>query len=420
MERIYGRSIRAPCGHYYDVDCVRQLFDTATKDESLFPPSCCRRPIPFTSVWGHLPDRLQSIVEEKRREFAVQNRVYCARPSCSRFLAAQQDRTSPLRDQPSRKCSTPGCGTITCLRCKNEVKPGSKHFCADSEVDRPAIKLAKDAGWARCPGCATMIELNRGCFHMTCRCKTEFCYRCSARWKTCGCPQWEEPDPGVVPDPVDEPPRVVPIRRRRPPPPILIPPRPPTPIRIPARPPTPPVVPPNPPVVRRDRSLPMVPDSSAEREPRAVRLRERRNTSASREQRRAYRILRFPGDEAYRVLPFPGDEDEEELRRFIVVQMAPRERRPISGLPFLDEHRNSDADMPVAGPSRMARVSTDASTSSWVDTPITRDSLELPSSLSLRPPGYAHEEINAELEVMVTLCDMCDSVEAVGVSNSIS
>ena len=27
---------------------------------------------------------------------------------------------------------------------------------------------------------------------MTCRCRTEFCYLCHARWKTCQCPQWDE------------------------------------------------------------------------------------------------------------------------------------------------------------------------------------------------------------------------------------
>lgn len=37
-----------------------------------------------------------------------------------------------------------------------------------------------------------MIELTTGCFHMTCRCKTQFCYLCSSPWKTCQCPRWDE------------------------------------------------------------------------------------------------------------------------------------------------------------------------------------------------------------------------------------
>ena len=27
---------------------------------------------------------------------------------------------------------------------------------------------------------------------MTCRCRTQFCYLCAARWKTCDCVQWDE------------------------------------------------------------------------------------------------------------------------------------------------------------------------------------------------------------------------------------
>ncbi|KAM5533558.1 hypothetical protein V8D89_012774 [Ganoderma adspersum] len=409
MDRIHGPSIRAPCGHYYDVGCMGQLFETATKDESLFPPSCCRRPIPLTSVWGHLSDRLQSTFEEKRKEFTVQNRVYCAKPSCSRFLAAQQDRSHTLRDQPSRKCPAPGCGTITCLRCKNEVKPGSKHLCADSEVDKSALKLAKDVGWARCPGCATMIEHNRGCYHMTCRCKAQFCYRCSARWKTCACPQWEEPDPDPDPDP-DEPPVVVPARarRRERPPPILIHPRPPTPH--------------TPDPIRRNRSLPAVPEFLNLAGLEAPRPRQQRRPSMSHQQRRAYRIPPVaPGDEPYRILPLQGGgEDEDEPRHFLIVHMGSRERRPISGLSFVD----GIPDMPVAGPSRISRASTVAPSSpspssSGADSRTLRDSLELPLPHRVRFAGCAHDDTDMELGVTVSSCALCSEVGAVVISNAI-
>jgi hypothetical protein len=36
------------------------------------------------------------------------------------------------------------------------------------------------------------VELSTGCFHMTCRCKAQFCYLCAARWKSCACVQWNE------------------------------------------------------------------------------------------------------------------------------------------------------------------------------------------------------------------------------------
>jgi len=37
-----------------------------------------------------------------------------------------------------------------------------------------------------------MIELDAGCNHITCRCKTEFCYVCCALWKTCACSEWDD------------------------------------------------------------------------------------------------------------------------------------------------------------------------------------------------------------------------------------
>ena len=31
-----------------------------------------------------------------------------------------------------------------------------------------------------------------GCYHMTCRCRRQFCYLCARTWKTCHCSQWDE------------------------------------------------------------------------------------------------------------------------------------------------------------------------------------------------------------------------------------
>ena len=189
MDAIRGVEIRTPCGHYYDKECMLQLFEAATKDESLFPPRCCRQPIPLQSVSMHMSTAAIATFNEKSREFGTRKRVYCAKPSCSRFLGAQHEgyfRASPMR------CPAPGCGTLTCPSCKNAVQAGASHKCDTSDADRGVLALGQQSGWARCPGCETMIELNLGCYHMTCRCRTEFCYVCKARWKTCSCPQWDE------------------------------------------------------------------------------------------------------------------------------------------------------------------------------------------------------------------------------------
>ena len=91
-------------------------------------------------------------------------------------------------------CPTPECKTKTCNSCKAHVDPSpdTSHVCQKDADDQDVLALAKQVEWARCPGCEALVELNLGCFHMTCRCKTEFCYRCQEKWKSCRCPQWEE------------------------------------------------------------------------------------------------------------------------------------------------------------------------------------------------------------------------------------
>lgn len=50
---------------------------------------------------------------------------------------------------------------------------GSKHVCSDQPDFglEDVLTLGVAEGWSRCPGCRTMVELNLGCYHMTCLCK---------------------------------------------------------------------------------------------------------------------------------------------------------------------------------------------------------------------------------------------------------
>lgn len=187
QDPIHGVEVRAPCGHHYDKNCVTDLFEASTRDESLYPPRCCRQPISLSAVQPHLTPAFITLFAEKSREFGTLKRVYCANPSCSRFLGAQNNGwfAGPMT------CPAPGCNTRTCAGCKAKIGL-STHVCKASETDKEVLALSKNSGWARCPGCEQMIELHMGCFHMTCRCKTEFCYLCRARWKTCACTQWDE------------------------------------------------------------------------------------------------------------------------------------------------------------------------------------------------------------------------------------
>ncbi|KDQ60386.1 hypothetical protein JAAARDRAFT_604869 [Jaapia argillacea MUCL 33604] len=188
QDPIVGVEVRSPCGHFYDKSCVLDLFEAATKDETLFPPRCCRQEISLAQVRPHMTATLSAVFDEKAKEFGTLKRVYCANPKCSRFLGEANE--SSWFGYKIYGC--PDCSTKTCSRCKTKTDPSVMHSCKVDDGNQEVLSLGQQQGWARCPGCHAMVELNLGCFHMTCRCKTQFCYMCKALWKNCPCPQWEE------------------------------------------------------------------------------------------------------------------------------------------------------------------------------------------------------------------------------------
>lgn len=183
LDNIEGHVITAPCGHTYDASCMEALISAATKDEALFPPRCCRDPIPIESVQSYIDATVLATFKEKSIEFSTPTRVYCSNPKCSRFLGPKNDGKSP---SAPITCS---CSTITCNSCRGNIANGDvfSHSCSSDTLEQEVRALADKKKWATCPGCSNLVELSTGCNHMTCRCGTQFCYYCNAKWGACDC-----------------------------------------------------------------------------------------------------------------------------------------------------------------------------------------------------------------------------------------
>ena len=191
---IEGKSVRTPCGHSYDVACLLDLVQAATRDESLFPPTCCSHTIPSALFEAHMSPALASLFAEKTLEYATPSRVYCAKASCSRFLGARIA-------QGDRSYTCGSCGTRTCTRCRCEMKRSGSitsklHTCRPDTTAKLLIesRMGREAGWARCPGCERVVELHpeSGCYTVICRCKTGFCAKCGAHERMCSCQSWDK------------------------------------------------------------------------------------------------------------------------------------------------------------------------------------------------------------------------------------
>ncbi|KAH8100559.1 hypothetical protein BXZ70DRAFT_158368 [Cristinia sonorae] len=178
---ILGPVIHTLCGHTYDLGCLEVMFRKATTDESLFPPKCCQISIPLSDVEEYLDQDLVDLIGKKFVEFSTPDRVYCARSTCSAFLGPASTKVSALY------CLE--CTSTTCGLCKEESHLG--RLCT-ADLSKDVLDMATKEGWQRCSSCKHLVELNHGCFHITCICKAQFCYLCAAPWKTCNCPQFDE------------------------------------------------------------------------------------------------------------------------------------------------------------------------------------------------------------------------------------
>ncbi|KIX00432.1 uncharacterized protein Z518_10571 [Rhinocladiella mackenziei CBS 650.93] len=151
----YFDVLEASCGHGYCKACLQELFEFSTKDESLFPPRCCREPIDEDEAQIFLTKEIKERFEHAKVEFGCSNRTYCSLATCSAFIPNDQiaGDTATCRH----------CGTDTCVICKARAHHGD---CPDDIALHQTLVLATEQGWQRCYSCRRLVELDMGCNHM--------------------------------------------------------------------------------------------------------------------------------------------------------------------------------------------------------------------------------------------------------------
>jgi hypothetical protein len=148
--------VQTPCADHYCLGCLKELFVRSTKDESLFPPRCCREPIPLDRIVDHLSFDDIHRFEIATIEFNTPNRTYCANAACSVFILPENVRADAAECQ--------ACQTVTCSICKQSGHDGD---CPEDTSVQTTLALASTNNWRRCGNYNRMVELGLGCNHIT-------------------------------------------------------------------------------------------------------------------------------------------------------------------------------------------------------------------------------------------------------------
>lgn len=152
----FYETARCPCSHDYCRDCITELFSAAINDESLYPPRCCKKPIPLGLNRIFLPAELLGLYKAKELEYSTPNRTYCHVPSCSTFV--------PPAFVHGDVATCVKCESTTCTICKGKTHTGD---CPADMSTLDILRIAAKNGWQRCYSCRRVVDLTMGCNHIS-------------------------------------------------------------------------------------------------------------------------------------------------------------------------------------------------------------------------------------------------------------
>jgi hypothetical protein len=173
------------CGHNHCLDCLRMYFlhSLGRPDEAFYIPRCCNE-TPQIPLWYAAEVLSETELTEYHRKLGTVNpdqKLKCSNVSCDVTIHPSWTKYDLAL------CMV--CFQETCTICQ---RPAHRGECPSDEATTQLLEIAQRNHWQRCYSCGAMVQLQAGCYHITCRCRAEFCYICGANWKTCNCAHFEE------------------------------------------------------------------------------------------------------------------------------------------------------------------------------------------------------------------------------------
>jgi hypothetical protein len=84
------------------------------------------------------------------------DRTYCSNSTCSKWIRPVNIAAGIAT------CAE--CYQKTCVTCKKKQHDG---LCLEDKDVKELMSVAKAKRWQTCPSCKEMVELDKGCYHIT-------------------------------------------------------------------------------------------------------------------------------------------------------------------------------------------------------------------------------------------------------------
>mmetsp|Transcript_49022 Transcript_49022/g.54820 ORF Transcript_49022/g.54820 Transcript_49022/m.54820 type:complete len:503 (+) Transcript_49022:126-1634(+) len=191
-----GTKMAMPCGHEFCLDCWHDFCVNIIEQEgpscvfSTCPEAVCMEVLTEVEVGKAASDHLQKFQTFQLRNFVESNTLtrWCPGVGCDRVACASN---ASAMEQEGSLAHCDGCCTSFCVICGEE--PHAPSGCKDLALwNEKCRNESETSNWIlsntkSCPKCASRIEKNQGCNHITCqRCKHDFCWICLQEWSTHG------------------------------------------------------------------------------------------------------------------------------------------------------------------------------------------------------------------------------------------
>ncbi|KAG8385129.1 hypothetical protein BUALT_Bualt03G0009700 [Buddleja alternifolia] len=210
-EKLSSMMLTIKCSHKFCSQCMKTYVEgklQSTQVPIRCPQLKCKYCISASECRLFLPVTSYESLEIALLEANILNsdKIYCPYANCSVLLDPHEclsTRASSSSQSDNSCVECPVCQRFICVDCG--VPWHSSMTCEEYQnlpleerdaSDLTLHRLAQNKRWKRCQQCRWMIELDHGCYHMTCRCGHEFCYSCGAEYRdnqqTCQCAFWDE------------------------------------------------------------------------------------------------------------------------------------------------------------------------------------------------------------------------------------